>query len=85
MQVRFFRATAARTCFSLVLLASILSSAAIAAERLPVDAAALWGLLGRWAMDCEGRPSSANLHQSYVMVGGFPVDTARHGGVAGRE
>src|SRR5437660_8189444 len=69
MQVRYFRSTAARIGFSLVLLASIVSSAGKAAERLPVDAAALWGLLGSWAMDCQGRPSNANLHQSYVMVG----------------
>jgi hypothetical protein len=69
MQVRFFRPTAARIGFSLVLLASIVSSTGMTAERLPVDAAALWGLLGSWAVDCEGRPSSANPHYSYVTVG----------------
>jgi hypothetical protein len=68
MQVRFFP-TAARIGCSLALLASMVSSVATAADRIPVDVAADWGLLGHWALDCEGRPSSANPHYSYVMVG----------------
>ena len=68
MQVRFFP-TAARISCSLALLASMVSSVATAADRIPVDVAADWGLLGHWALDCEGRPSSANPHYSYVMVG----------------
>jgi hypothetical protein len=69
MQVRFIRPTAAGIGFSLVLLASMVLSAGKAAERLPVDAAALWDLLGSWAPDCKGPPSHANPHYSYVMVG----------------
>jgi hypothetical protein len=41
VQVRFFRAIAARIGFPLVLLASIVSSIGMAAERIPVDVAAL--------------------------------------------
>ena len=69
MQVRFFRPTVARIGFSLVVLASLVSSAGMAAERIPVDVAADWGLLGHWALDCEGKPSNTNPHYSYVMVG----------------
>ena len=69
MQVRFFHPTAARIGFFLVLLAGMVSSAGMAAERIPVDVAADWGLLGHWAPDCEGKPSSMNPHYSYVMVG----------------
>lgn len=69
MQVRFFRPNVARIGFSLVVLASLVSSAGMAAERIPVDVAADWGLLGHWALDCEGKPSNTNPHYSYVMVG----------------
>ena len=69
MQVRFFHPTAARIGVSLVLLASIVSSVVTAAERIPLDVAVDWGLLGHWALDCEGRPSNTNPHYSYVMVG----------------
>ena len=68
MQVRFFP-TAARIGFFLVLLASMVSRDALAAERIPVDVAADWGLLGHWAPNCEGKPSSTNPHYRYVMVG----------------
>ena len=68
MQVRFFP-TAARIGAPIVLLASIVSSVVTAAERIPVDVAADWGLLGHWALDCADRPSNANPHYSYVMVG----------------
>src|ERR1700704_886909 len=69
MQVRFSRPTVARIGFCLVVLASFVSSAGMAAERIPVDVAADWGLLGHWALDCEGKPSNTNPHYSYVMVG----------------
>lgn len=69
MQVRNFRPTAVRIGFSLVVLASIVSSAGLAAERIPVDVAADWGLLGKWAVDCQGRPSNENPHYRYVMYG----------------
>jgi len=69
MHVRFFRPTAARICFSLVLLASTVSGVATAAERIPVDVAADWGLLGHWALDCAGKPSNTNPHYRYVMAG----------------
>ena len=90
MQFRYLCPTAARIGFSLVLLASIVSSAGLAAERLPVDAAALWGLLGSWAVDCDARPSNANPRYSYVMVGDSLLIRRDHGAlqdenVAGRE
>jgi len=69
MQIRFFRPTAARIGYSLVLLASIVASAGLAAERIPVDVAADWGLLGSWAVDCQGRPSNENPYYRYVMYG----------------
>jgi hypothetical protein len=69
MQVRFFHPTAARIRVSLILLVSMVSSAATAAERIPLDVAVDWGLLGKWALDCDGRPSNANPFYSYVMVG----------------
>ena len=69
MQVRIFRSTAARVGFSLILLASMISSVAMAAERIPVDVAADWGLLGNWAVDCQTRPSNENPYYRYVMVG----------------
>lgn len=69
MQVRFCRATRRYVGFSGVLLASLVCGAGLTAERLPVDAAALWDLLGRWAVDCQGRPSNANPNYRYVMVG----------------
>jgi hypothetical protein len=69
MQVRFSRPTVARIGFCLVVLASFVSSSGMAAERIPVDVAADWGLLGHWALDCEGKPSNTNPHYSYVMVG----------------
>ena len=69
MQVRNFRPTAACIGFSLVLLASIVSGAGLAAERIPVDVAADWGLLGMWAIDCQGRPSKENPYYSYVTQG----------------
>jgi hypothetical protein len=68
MLVRFFP-TAVRIGAPIVLLASIVSSVLTAAERIPVDVAADWGLLGHWALDCEGRPSNANPHYRYVTVG----------------
>lgn len=67
MKVRF-HPTAARIG-SLVLLASMVSSVVTAADRIPVDVAADWGLLGHWAPDCDSKPSSANPHYRYVMVG----------------
>jgi len=69
MQVRNFRPTAACIGFALVLLGSIVSGAGLAAERIPVDVAADWGLLGKWAVDCQGRPSNENPHYRYVMYG----------------
>jgi hypothetical protein len=69
MQVRFSRPTVARIGFCLVVLASLVSSAGMAAERIPVDVAADWGLLGPWALNCEDKPSNTNPHYSYVMAG----------------
>jgi hypothetical protein len=69
MNMQFFRPPAARIGFLLVLLAGVLPSAGQPVERIPVDVAADWGLLGHWALDCEGRPSNANPHYRYVMVG----------------
>ena len=69
MQIQLFRTTRGQFRFSLVLLASIVSCAVLAAERIPVDVAALWGLLGSWAVDCQGRPSGENPLYRYVMIG----------------
>src|SRR5690349_17136814 len=69
MKARFFRPIVTRLGISLVVLTGIFSGTGQAAERIPVDVAADWGLLGKWAIDCEARPASTNPFYSYVMVG----------------
>ena len=70
MQTEFYRPASTCVGFSVLLIASMVSCAGMAAEPpLPADAAAMWGLLGSWALDCQGRPSNANPHYSYVMRG----------------
>jgi hypothetical protein len=59
----------ARVGFSLALLASILSSAGTAAERIAADVAEQWGLVGSWAVDCQRSPGRENPHYSYVRQG----------------
>ena len=69
MQVRFFHLTAACISVFLALPASMVSIVVTAAERIPVDVAADWGLLGNWAVDCQARPSNENPYYRYVMSG----------------
>jgi hypothetical protein len=59
----------ARIGLSVALLASIFSSAALAADRAAVDVAEQWGLVGDWAVDCQRAAAMENPHYSYVRQG----------------
>jgi hypothetical protein len=56
-------------CIGLVLQASIVAGAGLAAERIAADVAEQWGLVGSWAVDCQRPPARENPHYSYVRQG----------------
>ncbi len=51
---------------SLVILTSIFTLIASAAECAPADIAEQWGLIGSWAVNCRRPPARNNAYYSYV-------------------
>jgi hypothetical protein len=59
----------AGACTGLVLQASILAGAGLAAERMAADVAEQWGLVGSWAVECQRPPARDNPYYSYLRHG----------------